>query len=132
MINALYFLRIKFEGWKPISKLLHFEEKSLADVRARRRSVSANLAFRLAKLVGVGVDDLIAGRWPEPGRARGAATGTSGQLVRCKEACLHEKLSITQLQRGEEADEHAGGTGLGDPRRRPRAIRRVVGRRRER
>jgi len=67
VINALYFLRVKFESWRPIAKLLHFEEASLADVRAKRRSVSANLAFRLAKLLGIGVDDLLTGKWPEPG-----------------------------------------------------------------
>ena len=67
VINALYFLRVKFETWKPIAKLLHFEEGSLADVRAKRRSVSANLAFRLAKIMGIGIEDLLAGKWPEPG-----------------------------------------------------------------
>lgn len=67
MINALCFLRVKFESWKPIAKLLHFEEASLADVRAKRRSVSANLAVRLARILGIGIDDLLAGNWPEPG-----------------------------------------------------------------
>lgn len=67
VINALYFLRVKFESWKPVARLLRFEEGSLADVRAKRRSVSTNLAFRLAKVIGIGVDDLLAGKWPEPG-----------------------------------------------------------------
>jgi hypothetical protein len=67
VINALYFLRVKFENWKPVARLLGFEEASLADVRAKRRSVSTNLAFRLAKVIGIGIDDLLAGKWPEPG-----------------------------------------------------------------
>lgn len=93
VINALYFLRVKFEGWKPVAKLLHFEEKSLADVRAQRRGVSANLAFRLAKVVGVGVDDLLAGRWPEPGScprcgyhdSRTPKKGAGASPVRCND-----------------------------------------------
>jgi len=67
VIDALYFLRAKFDNWSPVAKLLRFEPKSLGDVRAKRRSVSPNLTFRIARVVGVGVDDLLAGKFTQPG-----------------------------------------------------------------
>lgn len=65
--TALVFLHAKFGGWRNVAKTLRFEQKFLADIVRRRRNVSASLAFRLARLVAIGVDDLVAGRWPEPG-----------------------------------------------------------------
>lgn len=65
--NAIYFLRAKFGSWKPVAKLLHFEEQTLVQCANGTRTVAASMAFRLARAVGVGIDDLIAGRFPEPG-----------------------------------------------------------------
>lgn len=95
VINALYFLRVRLEGWERVARLLKFEPKSIADMRAKRRTVSANLAFRLARVVGIGVDDLLAGKWPEAGSCprcgyfarrlrEGGAAGSSGTgVTRC-------------------------------------------------
>lgn len=59
---ALAFLYAKLEGWKPVAKLLKYEHKSLTDIVHRRRNANASLAFRLARIAGVGIDDLLAGR----------------------------------------------------------------------
>lgn len=65
--NALAFLHVKLESWKSLGKLLHFDQTTLMHVVSDRRAVCASMAFRVARVVGVGIDDLLAGKWPEPG-----------------------------------------------------------------
>ncbi len=65
--NAIAFLRIKLEGWGPLAKMLHFDSTTLIHVVNERRAVCASMAFRVARFVGVGIDDLLAGKWPEAG-----------------------------------------------------------------
>lgn len=65
--NALYFMRAKFDTWRSIARLLHFEETTLVQSANGTRTVTASMAFRLARVANVKVDDLIAGRYPEPG-----------------------------------------------------------------
>jgi hypothetical protein len=63
---ALQFMRVRLGGWEPLSKVLGFKQESLSHI-ANDRTVTASLAFRLARLVKVPVDDLLAGRFPAPG-----------------------------------------------------------------
>ena len=65
--NALHFLRVKLGGWRYLTKLLHFEEMTLIQSGNGTRTVTASMAFRIARVVGVPVDDLIHGKFPEPG-----------------------------------------------------------------
>lgn len=65
--NALYFLRAKFGTWKSIGKLLHFEETTLINSANGSRTVTASMAFRLARVLKIDVDSLVAGRFPEAG-----------------------------------------------------------------
>ncbi len=53
-------------AWAPIARALHFEESTLQHA-SRDRIVSATLAFRVARLAKVSVDDLLAGKFPSPG-----------------------------------------------------------------
>lgn len=64
--TALRFLRFRCGGWAPLVKALHFKQTTLSNV-ARGRAVSASLAFSVARLGGVSVDDVLAGRYPAPG-----------------------------------------------------------------
>lgn len=64
--TALKFLRSRCGGWAPLAKALHFKNTTVANV-ANGRSVSAALAFRVARLGRVTVDDVLAGRFPAPG-----------------------------------------------------------------
>lgn len=64
--NALYFMRAKFGTWKSLARL-HFEEITIVQSANGLRTVTASMAFRLARVVGITVDDLIGGRYPEPG-----------------------------------------------------------------
>ncbi|HEX2573056.1 MAG TPA: hypothetical protein VH877_26145 [Polyangia bacterium] len=64
--TALRFLRLQSGGWKTLAKALHCDGKQLCKVGAGR-GVTASLAFRVARLAGVPVDDVLAGRYPGEG-----------------------------------------------------------------
>lgn len=73
--TTLLFLRVRAGGaWEPVARALHVEEDTIAKVAHGRRPVTARLAIRVARLVEVGVDDLLAGGTCHPGCARTAAT----------------------------------------------------------
>lgn len=63
---ALQFLRSRCGGWEPLAKVLKSKDSTLRRMAAGR-TVTAGLAVRIARLVSVGVDDVLAGRFPEPG-----------------------------------------------------------------
>jgi len=65
--NAIIRVRLQFGGLKMLAQVLHFDHTTLIHVCKERRAVTASMAFRLARLIGVGIDDLLAGKWPEPG-----------------------------------------------------------------
>jgi hypothetical protein len=54
--NALQFLRVKLGGWRSLTKLLKFEETTLIKSGNGSRTVTASMAFRIARLVGVSVE----------------------------------------------------------------------------
>jgi hypothetical protein len=64
--SALHYLRLRFGGWKPLGRALHFEETTLIHAAHGRRTATAAMAFRVARLAKVSVDDLIKGRYPDP------------------------------------------------------------------
>ena len=64
--TALKFLRLRCGKWANLSKALRFGESTLANV-ANGRTVSPLVAFRVARFVKVGVDDLLAGKYPPAG-----------------------------------------------------------------
>ena len=60
--TTLLFLRVRAGGaWEPVAKALHVEEDTIAKVAHGKRPVTARLAIRVARLIDVGVDDLLAG-----------------------------------------------------------------------
>jgi hypothetical protein len=58
---ALRFLRARCGGVKPLAKALRFSAPTL------RVGASPTLAFRVARLAGVSVDDVLAGKYPPAG-----------------------------------------------------------------
>ncbi len=64
--TALRFLRVRCGSWANVGKVLGFQKITLAHV-SRGRTVSASLAVRLARVVGVTVDDVLTGHFPAPG-----------------------------------------------------------------
>jgi hypothetical protein len=73
---ALRFLHVRFGGWLALGKALKFKDTTLSNV-ASGRPVTASLAIRVARLVKVGVDELLGGSYPPPGSCPlcGANTG---------------------------------------------------------
>jgi hypothetical protein len=65
--NAIHFLRLKLGTWKSLARLLHFEEITLTQSADGSRSVTASMAFRIARVANIKVDELITGHFPVPG-----------------------------------------------------------------
>lgn len=65
--KALRFLRARCGGWAQLGKVLCFKEVTLGAIGAGRKVASASLAVRVARLAQVGVDDVLAGRFPPAG-----------------------------------------------------------------
>jgi hypothetical protein len=80
---ALRFLRARCGGWANAGKALRFGDGTLSDLANGRGVPSPLLAFRIARLAKVGVDDVLAGRFPPAGtcphcgHARAEPTGCS-------------------------------------------------------
>ena len=60
---SLRFLHAKFGSWEQLAKVLGFKADSLR----HDKPVSVRLAFRVARLVDVPIDDVLAGKFPSPG-----------------------------------------------------------------
>ena len=60
--TTLLFLRVRSGGvWKPVAKALNTKANSISKTVAGSMEVSASLAVRVARLLGVGIDELLAG-----------------------------------------------------------------------
>lgn len=64
---ALQFLRARCRGWEQVAKALHFKATTLGNIANGHKSASASLAVGIAHFASVGVDDVLMGRFPEPG-----------------------------------------------------------------
>ena len=65
--SALRFLNHRLGTWAAVADALHCSKHTLTPVLNGRVAVSASLALRVARLVGVMVDDLLVGRFLPPG-----------------------------------------------------------------
>jgi hypothetical protein len=64
---ALRFLRARCGGWAPLAKALRFGDSTVTNAAGGHVGISASMALRVARLSGVGVDEVLAGRFPPPG-----------------------------------------------------------------
>lgn len=64
---ALHFLRRRVNGWAVLGKAIHFTEDTLSAVGRGAKPATPSLVFKLARFAKVGVDELLAGRFPAPG-----------------------------------------------------------------
>ena len=64
--TALQYLRARCGGWLNLAKGLGVDLAAPSEM-ARGRTVTARTAIRVARMAGVGVDDLLAGGYPPPG-----------------------------------------------------------------
>lgn len=63
---ALRFLRQSAGKWESLADMLQVSKITVTIV-AGGKPVSASLAFRVARLANVSIDELLAGRYPPPG-----------------------------------------------------------------
>ncbi len=65
---ALRFLRVRFGGYPHLATAMGMKTKSLQQATMRvRRSLTAAMALRTAKIAGVAIADVLTGAFPEPG-----------------------------------------------------------------
>jgi plasmid maintenance system antidote protein VapI len=64
---ALEFLRIRFGQTKLLAKALRLQPDSVRKVLSGHDSISAAMVLRVARLAGIGLDDLLAGKYPVKG-----------------------------------------------------------------
>ena len=64
---ALQFLHSRSGPWAPLAKMLGISECGASVIASGLRPVSPAVAFRIARLVKVPIDDLLEGRFPAPG-----------------------------------------------------------------
>ena len=89
--TALRFLRLCVGAWAPLAKALRCEPDTVHKVAAGRRGVTPALALRVARIAGVPMEELLAGRWLSAGSARTAVTrrmirrrGHDGRVTGCR------------------------------------------------
>lgn len=70
VLVALRHLRVQIGGWKPLADGLGFSRHTLRHVRMAEKAVSPTMAVRVARLAGVGVDDVLTGKYPIAGVCR--------------------------------------------------------------
>jgi transcriptional regulator with XRE-family HTH domain len=64
--TALRFLRYRVGGWQPLADALGVKADSISKVIRGSRSVTASLAYSVARLTDVSIDDLLAGQLLSP------------------------------------------------------------------
>jgi hypothetical protein len=64
---ALAFLQVRFGKLALLAKALRLQPDSVRKVMSGHDGVSAEMVLRVARLAGVGLDDVLAGRWPVKG-----------------------------------------------------------------
>jgi plasmid maintenance system antidote protein VapI len=64
---ALHFLHLRAGRWATLGRALRFHGYNLSNIANGHRAVSAKVVLRIAKFAGVGLDDVLSGRFPAPG-----------------------------------------------------------------
>ncbi len=64
--TALRFLRFKVGGWQPLADALGVKADSIGKVLRGGRDVTAKLAYSVARLTDVSIDDLLSGALLSP------------------------------------------------------------------
>lgn len=66
MRTAIRFLRFKVGGWQPLADALGVKADSISKVLRGARDVTAKLAYSVARLTDVAIDDLLSGALLSP------------------------------------------------------------------
>lgn len=68
--NALHLLRVKFGTWRDLARMLKYDDSTVTNCALGHRTVMASMAFRVARLAQISVDELLSGRYPLRGCPR--------------------------------------------------------------
>ncbi len=60
--GAAQFLRRRMGGWRELDKVLHLDTRGFRS----SKTITPTLAFRLARFLRIGMEDLLAGKFPAP------------------------------------------------------------------
>jgi hypothetical protein len=63
---ALQFLHARVGRWDTVARALRAHVAGTRLAASGRRTATASLAVRVARFAGVGVDDVLTGRFPDP------------------------------------------------------------------
>jgi hypothetical protein len=63
---GLQFLHRRTGTWEVLAKALGFNATSLANVAGGHKPVTPAITFAVARFASVGVDDVLAGKFPDP------------------------------------------------------------------
>jgi plasmid maintenance system antidote protein VapI len=61
---ALKHLHVIMKQWKRLGVLMHLKPQTVKNAAHGYGCVSASIAFRVARMAGISVDELLAGRFP--------------------------------------------------------------------
>jgi hypothetical protein len=64
---ALNFLHLRCGTWETLGRALRFHGYNLSNMANGHRAVTAKIVVRIAKFAGVGLDDVLGGRFPAEG-----------------------------------------------------------------
>jgi hypothetical protein len=64
---ALHFLHLRSGRWATLGRALRFHGYNLSNMANGHRAVSAKVVLRIARLAGVGLDDVLSGKYPPAG-----------------------------------------------------------------
>lgn len=59
---AIVFLHQRARNWDALARALKIQPDTIYNIVKRRRSATASMAYRVARLLGSSIDDLISGR----------------------------------------------------------------------
>ncbi|MFI5298504.1 MAG: hypothetical protein ACHREM_10430 [Polyangiales bacterium] len=76
---AISFLRRRYGTYEALSVALGFNAGTITQVRSKRR-VTPQIAFRVARLANVSIDDILSGKYPDPSAC--VLCGRSGPIDR--------------------------------------------------
>lgn len=102
--TAIRFLHLRCGGWDSLSTLLRLSRTTIRHVVEKGRAPSPMLTFRVARLAGVPIDDVLAGKFPP--------AGTCPHCGQMKET-LHADGSLAEDGDSEQSDEGPTLTGGG-------------------
>ena len=64
---AIRFLRLRVGDWETLAKVIRFSKDTVRHVIEDGRPVTPTMAFRVARIAQVPIDDLLTGKYPAPG-----------------------------------------------------------------